>query len=100
MSELYRLVFRGEVAEGQHQAVVQKRLANVLKLSDEKVAQLFSASSVVLRQSVDAKTAAQFQAAFKQAGARLRVQPIGERVVPVASPVAEPQAPAYEYGLR
>ena len=32
----YRLVFSGEVTEGQHPAVVKKRLATVLKLDDER----------------------------------------------------------------
>lgn len=76
MDEQYRLVFRGEVAEGQHAAVVKKRLATLLKLDDAKVEQLFGGAAVVLRRSVDRQTAAQFQAAFKKAGAKLRVQPI------------------------
>lgn len=78
MSDNYRLVFRGEVAEGQHPAVVKKRLAKVLKLEADKVGKLFTGSTVVLRRSVDATTAARYQAAFKDAGARLRVQPIRE----------------------
>ncbi|MGI9324976.1 MAG: hypothetical protein ACR2PZ_07140 [Pseudomonadales bacterium] len=78
MSDNYRLVFRGEVGEGQHPAVVKKRLAKVLKLEADKVEKLFTGSTVVLRRSVDATTAARYQAAFKEAGARLRVQPIRE----------------------
>lgn len=76
VTDTYRLVFRGEVIEGQHPAVVRKRLAMALKLDDERVQSLFTGNPVVVRKSVDAETAAKFQAVFKKAGARLRVQPI------------------------
>ena len=76
MTDTYRLVFRGEVIEGQHPAVVRKRLAMALKLDDERVQSLFTGNPVVIRKSVDQETAAKFQAVFKKAGARLRVQPV------------------------
>lgn len=73
VSVMYQLVFKGEVIEGQHPAVVRKRLALTLKLDDERIQTLFTGNPVVVRKSVDAQTAAKFQAAFKKAGARLRV---------------------------
>jgi hypothetical protein len=73
VTDTYQLVFRGEVIEGQHPAVVRKRLAMALKLDDERVQTLFTGNSVVIRKSVDHETAAKFQAVFKKAGARLRV---------------------------
>ncbi|MFK7913547.1 MAG: hypothetical protein AB8B93_06500 [Pseudomonadales bacterium] len=114
MEEEYRLVFRGEVVEGQHPAVVQKRLGALLQLDPEKTEQLFSGAAVVLRRSVDRATAAQFQGAFKKAGAKLRVQPIryeasDESAAAAAPPSAtsEPSAEAAradtsgaEHGLR
>lgn len=99
VDDQFRLLFRGEVAQGQHAAVVRKRLAKLLKLSDEKVAALFTGNNVVLRRSVDAKTAAQFQAAFKQAGAKLRVQPIAssdEAGAPAAAQAAPVQSDSAE----
>lgn len=94
MDDEFRLVFRGEVDEGQHPAVVQKRLATLLRLDDDKVAQLFSGSAVVLRRSVDRTTAAQFQAAFKKAGAKLRVQPIRYEPTEESADSATPKAAA------
>ena len=77
MEERYRLVFRGEVLDGQHAAVVKKKLAQALGIKEEaKVEHLFSGKAVVIRKDSDTKTAAKFQAAFKNSGARLRVMPV------------------------
>jgi len=104
MEDNYRLVFRGEVLEGQHPAVVKKRLVNALKLSDEQAEKLFSGTTVVLKKSADAKTAGRLQELFKQAGARLVVvSPAQERSAqPDAQPDAQQQAdsPASEEPLE
>ena len=96
MSERYRLVFTGEVADGQHPAVVKKRLATVLKLDEARMDALFSGKSVVVKKAVDKKTAARYQQMFQQTGARLRVLAIEEERVspghqqnPTSSPSAE-----------
>ena len=73
MSEGYRLVFSGEVEEGQHPAVVKKRLAAVLKLDEQRMDMLFSGKSVVVKKAADEPTAKRYQQAFKKAGAVLRV---------------------------
>lgn len=91
MDEKYRLVFRGEVLDGQHRAVVKRRLMESLKLTDDQAEKLFSGSAVVLKKSVEAKVAARYQAVFKQAGGRLRVHPIGE-TAPAAATADDPQA--------
>lgn len=74
MDEKYRLIFRGELLEGQHRAVVKRRLAELLKLDDARVEKLFSGNPVVLKRNADRKTAARYQALFKQAGGRLRIK--------------------------
>ncbi len=87
MSDAYRLVFSGEVIDGQHPAVVRKRLAAVLKLADDKMDVLFSGKAVVVKRSADEGTAARYQQAFQKAGARLRVLPAeGDEAVPAAAP--------------
>lgn len=73
MSERYRLLFRGEVHEGQHPAVVKKRLGQALKLDDERLETLFSGKAVILKRDADPPTAARYQALFKNSGARLRI---------------------------
>lgn len=94
MTDAYRLVFRGEVIEGQHPAVVRKRLAMALKLDDERVRSLFTGNPVVIRKSVDHETAARFQAVFKKAGARLRVLPIDAADTPASDAPAVPATSA------
>lgn len=73
MTERFRLLFRGEVLEGQHKAVVKKRLAALLKLDGQRLDALFDGEPSTIRADVDRTEAARYQAAFKKAGARLRV---------------------------
>ena len=97
MSEEFRLVYSGEVLEGQHPAVVKKRLAAVLKLEDERMDVLFSGKAVVVKRATDQTNAARYQAAFKKAGARLRVLPAEEDAAEEAAAVsAPPPTPAAE----
>ncbi len=92
MSERYRLVFRGEVLEGQHKAVVKQRLGAALKVEGERLDAMFTGKAVTIRKDADTDTAARFQIAFKRAGARLRVMPVAEEVdsETVPTPVAPP----------
>lgn len=92
MSRDYKLIFRGELAADQHLAVVRKRLGKLLKANDQTLDALFSGQAVVLRKSIDAAGAAKFQAAFKQAGARLRVQ--ANFAAATASPASAPPSEA------
>ncbi len=100
MSERYRLVFRGEVLEGQHKAVVKQRLGAALKVEGERLDVMFTGKAVTIRKDADTDTAARFQIAFKRAGARLRVMPVADELeaVPEAAPEAVlgavPKAPA------
>lgn len=92
MDEKYRLIFRGETLEGQHRAVVKRRLMELLKLDPARLEKLFSGEPVVLKRDADRKTAARYQALFKQAGGRLRVKALrGEsgEVAPSSRPVSQ-----------
>lgn len=95
MDEKYQLVFRGEVLDGQHRAVVKRRLVESLKLTDEQAEKLFSGAAVVLKKAVDAAMAARYQALFKQAGGRLRVHSLAP-AKPADTPEAAAPAPAAE----
>ncbi|MDZ7827489.1 MAG: hypothetical protein U5R48_17495 [Gammaproteobacteria bacterium] len=76
----YHLVFRGEVLEDQQPADVCRRLAALLKMPPEKAKQLFGGRQVVLKRDVPKAVAARYQAAFRKAGARLRVLPAEDGV--------------------
>jgi hypothetical protein len=89
MTVTYKLLFRGEVLEGQHPAVVRKRLGTLASFGSEHLDLLFSGRPVVVKRDADVATAARLQALFKQAGARLRVAEAAEAVAEVAEAVAE-----------
>jgi hypothetical protein len=73
MSERFQLMFRGEILDGQHKAVVKGRLAQLLNIDDDRAQRLFAGEPVVIKKDVDRATAGRYQAEFKKAGARLRV---------------------------
>ena len=98
MDEAYRLVFRGELLDGQHLAVVKKRLIEALKLSDEQAERLFSRSATVVKRNADTKTAARYQRLFKQAGARLRVMPVQDDDSDTANPAPTPGIQVLPFG--
>jgi hypothetical protein len=83
MSELYKLVFRGELIEGQHAAVVRRNLGQLLSIDDQRLDQLFSGQAVVVKAQTDVDSATRLQALFKKAGARLRVIPLVDAAAPV-----------------
>ena len=74
MDENYRLIFSGELLDGQHRAVVKRRLTELLKLKDGQIEKLFSGQPVILKRGVNRDTAARYQALFKKAGGQLRVK--------------------------
>ena len=80
MSERFDLFFRAECLEGYTPDAVRSRLAILLELDDDALARLFAGAPVPVRRDVDRDTAARWQKAFRQAGARLRVR----RAEPVA----------------
>lgn len=90
MDGKYRLVFKGEVLDGQHRAVVRRRLVEALKLNDAQAEKLFSGTAVVLKKEADATVASRYQALFKKAGARLRVMPLESGSTTSAASVAAP----------
>jgi hypothetical protein len=78
MADSYKLVFRGEVLQGQHPAVVRKRLAEAGSFSDDQLDKLFSGRPVVVKRTADTDVAARVQSMFRNAGARLRVLPVDD----------------------
>jgi len=80
MIEVYKLVYRGEVLEGQHAAVVRRKLGQLLSIDEPGLDRLFSGQPVVVKSEADAETATRYQGLFRKAGARLRVVPLQGQV--------------------
>ncbi len=75
-SQLYRIVFSGEVARGYADANVKHALAKLFRVDAATIARLFTGRPVVLRQGVDAEEAIHFISTLSQAGAVSRMEPL------------------------
>lgn len=96
MVERYKLVFRGEVLEGQHPAVVRKRLGQAGSFDDAQLDKLFSGKAVVVKRDADKNLAERLQALFAGAGARLRMEPLEGADEPPAADAPAAAVPAWE----
>ncbi len=75
-SQLYRIVFSGEVARGYAVANVKHALARLFRVDAATIARLFTGRPVVLRQGVDAEEAIDFMSTLSQVGAVSRMEPL------------------------
>jgi hypothetical protein len=75
MSELYSVIFRGNILPGQQLPEVKARLAQLLKLDDSKLASVFSGKPVLIRKDCDLATAEKVKAALAKAGADAEIKP-------------------------
>lgn len=67
----YDIYFRGEILAGADEASVKAAVAKIFKADAAKLAVLFSGKVNSIKKAVDKTTAAKYQQAFKQAGAKL-----------------------------
>jgi uncharacterized membrane protein YhaH (DUF805 family) len=87
MESSVQLVFAGEVLEGFSAADVRRRLGELLKLDETRLAALFSGSQVVIKRGLKPELAAHWVAQFKTMGAMLHAQQV------VATPPPAPLSP-------
>lgn len=83
----YDIYFRGESLEGFETDQVKRNIAQLFKAPPEKVAALFSGKVVALKKGLDKPTAAKFQQALKNAGAKIYI-----KQAETAAQTAQPQA--------
>lgn len=75
-SQLYRIVFDGEINRGSTLAQVKRDLAALFQADAEVIDQLFTGRPIVLKQGLDAETAIQYVSAMSRAGAVSRMEPM------------------------
>ena len=75
-SQLYRVVFNGEINRGNTIAQVKRDLAALFQADAEIIEQLFTGRPIVLKQGLDAETAIQYVSAISRAGAVSRMEPM------------------------
>lgn len=69
----YRIVYKGELLDGQRLEAVREKLATVFRLNSAQVESLFSGKPVVVKQGLDEPAARKFHKIFSDAGARCRI---------------------------
>ena len=94
MKDKHKIVFYGEIAEGQDLETVKKNLSVLFKTDMEKVEGLLSKPSVLIKKDIDFPTASRYQEILKKAGAICKVEPMisEQKSVPVSAQPDENQA--------
>ena len=89
MEGTVQLIFAGEVLEGFSAAEVRRRMGELFKLDEAKLAAMFSGSQVVIKRGLSPELARHWIAQFQAMGARLHAQE-----VMASAPALAPQAVA------
>ncbi|MFC1541632.1 hypothetical protein ACFL50_04185 [Candidatus Latescibacterota bacterium] len=71
----YNLIFRGVISDGQNVETVRKNIAELFKVSEDKVNRLFCGQPVAVKKNVDHVTALKYQSVFQKAGALCAIEP-------------------------
>lgn len=72
----FNIVFKGEVAKTYNLLVTKERMARALKLTDDKIALLFSGKSIVIRKKVPEADAVKMQKHLSTMGAVIYLEPV------------------------
>ncbi len=89
---IYDIYFRGEILPGADNAQVKAAIAKIFKADAAKLEQLFSGKVNTIKKFVDKATAAKYQQAFKQAGAKAVItlaKEVQVKQVAVSQPVID-----------
>lgn len=94
MSELFNVVFSGEISGRADPAVVRANVGKLFNASEPVLDKLFSGQPVAVKKMVDRATAMKVRAMMKQAGAETRLVQVDEQGRPVAAAGATASAAA------
>ena len=75
-SQLYQIVFSGEVSDGWEVDTVKQNLSRLFSADSKVIATLFSGRPVVIKQGIDRDAAMKYIAAMANAGGVSRAQPM------------------------
>lgn len=94
MSELFNVVFSGEISGRADPAVVRANVGKLFNASEPVLDKLFSGQPVAVKKMVDRASAMKVRAMMKQAGAETRLVQVDEQGRPLAAAGATASAPA------
>ena len=75
-TQKYRVLFKGEIAEGQELGTVKKNLTQVFKTSPERIEKLFTGKLITLNQNIDYAKAKEYSDELTNAGALCIIEPM------------------------
>ncbi|RQP21671.1 DUF805 domain-containing protein [Piscinibacter terrae] len=87
MDASVQIVFFGEVMEGFHLDDVKRKVGQLLKLDEPRVAQMFSGTRTVLKRAVPPADAKRYADVLAKVGARIHIEPTAAPAKPAAAPV-------------
>lgn len=93
MAELFRILFRGELAAGADLTTVKANLQQLTKFDTERIEQLFSQPETVLKSGLDRATAERYQTAIQATGAICAVEALPPAIAPSATAPLSPPSP-------
>lgn len=93
MSDRFNVIFKGEILPGVDPASARNTVAQLLKVEDAKVEQLFGGQPTVLRRDVDRETAEKIQNTLKNAGVSCLLESV-DTAGPSEAPPVPPQGGA------
>jgi hypothetical protein len=94
MSELFNVVFAGQIAAGADPVAVRANIARLFKVNDAMLEKLFSGQRVAVKKAVDQAGAMKLRAMMKQAGAIALMEACDAQGKALAAPAAPAAAPA------
>ncbi len=89
-TDIYAIVFKGDIVEGFDLATVQAQVSALLKTDAKKTAALFSGKQIVLKKTTDKNEAAKYGKALKRVGADVKVRVIKDENAKPAPATAPP----------
>ncbi|MGA1841512.1 MAG: hypothetical protein ACMUIU_12890 [bacterium] len=76
MADKHKIVFYGEILEGQNLETVKENLGALFKMDNNKIDRLLSKPSVLIKKDIDFSTASKYQEVLKKAGAVCKIEPM------------------------
>lgn len=74
----FKLVYFGEIAEGNEITSVKKNIGQLLKVDEAKVERFFTAESVTIKKDIDYETAFKYKAIFEKTGGKCTIVPMDD----------------------
>jgi len=77
-SQLFDIIFRGDIMPGHQLPDVKKTLARLFKADEQKINALFTGAAVPLKKNLERPSAEKYQAVLRQAGADVQISVAGK----------------------